>query len=286
MVRRRSTAIAAVLAVALMVSACSMEIDGHDGCTGACGDERLNSVLWAQTAAEYAMVCGQSYALARLMLDEALADPSWTAALEQSGAYEDLPPAIILDVDETVLDNAAFDARLIRAGLDYDSGLWKTWVAEERAPALEGAAEFLEYAASRGVEIFYVTNRKEVSREATARNIAAVGLPSGDPEHVLCRNGREDWGRDKTTRRGYVAEGHRVLLLLGDNLNDFVSGGAVPPAERVELASKHRDMWGRGWITLPNSIYGQWDDALSGFDDDLPKDEKNLKRMAHLETLE
>lgn len=280
---RRAVAIAlGVFVLALVAAGCRVERGGRT----AGADERLNSVLWMQTAAEHEMVCGQIYALARLRLDEALADPEWTAAVEQTGAYRDLPPAVILDVDETVLDNAAFDARLILAGTDYDSDLWRVWVAEERAPAIEGAAAFLDYADSRGVEIFYVTNRKEVSREATASNLARQGLPSADAEHVLCRNGREDWGRDKTTRREYVAGRYRVLLLLGDNLNDFVSGGAVPPPERVDLAEVHRDLWGRGWIVLPNPIYGQWDDALYGFDDDLSRDARNAIRTTWLETLE
>src|SRR5690242_6899130 len=72
--------------------------------------ENLNAVVWTQTAAEYRAVAKQAYRLARLQLDAALADPTWTAATEQTNVSPTLPPAIVLDLDETVLDNSAFQA--------------------------------------------------------------------------------------------------------------------------------------------------------------------------------
>src|SRR2546430_9381648 len=60
----------------------------------------LNAVLWMQRSVEYKASELTAFALARIRLDHALADPTWTAApKQQTGANPSLPPAFILDVD-------------------------------------------------------------------------------------------------------------------------------------------------------------------------------------------
>src|SRR5215203_940023 len=76
--------------------------------------ENLNAVAWMQTSLEYQASAVQAYRLAARQLDEALADRSWTAAIEQTGDASKLPPAVVLDIDETVLDNSPFQARVVR----------------------------------------------------------------------------------------------------------------------------------------------------------------------------
>jgi 5'-nucleotidase (lipoprotein e(P4) family) len=232
--------------------------------------ELLNAVLWVQTAVEYDFACREIYRLARLNLDEAMSDPGWTAALEQTGDYESLPPAVILDVDETTLDNTAFEAMLIRETEEYDKPLWYAWAREERAVPVPGALEFLQYAIDKGVSIFFVTNRDSAIEEPTVRNLQEEFGGWVTPENVLTRGEMDGWTSDKSSRRAFVAEGHRVLLLIGDDYNDFADLGESPPEERLTAARAHSDYWGTRWIILPNPMYGTWEQALYGYRRNLP----------------
>jgi len=74
----------------------------------------------------------QAYRLASLMLDRAMADRAWTAALEQTGDFASKPPAVILDVDETVLDNSESEERDIREGAVYSEARWRRGATSER----------------------------------------------------------------------------------------------------------------------------------------------------------
>src|SRR5690606_35019318 len=125
-------------------------------------NENLHATLWTQTAAEYRAVALQTYAAARERLADALADPSWSAEVAQlrAGGFEALPPAVILDVDETVLDNAPYQARLIRDGGVYTPETWAAWVEEAAAAAVPGALAFTRAADSLGVAVIYLTNRR------------------------------------------------------------------------------------------------------------------------------
>ena len=243
----------------------------------------LFATLWQQTSAEYRAAAWQAYDEAREILPVALADSSWTAAVEQEGGdFSLLPPAVVVDIDETVLDNSPQQARTILAGGSFDPEAWGAWVNEARAPAVPGAREFLALAESLGVAVFYVTNRDQPLEEATRRNLEAEGLLL-DPEvdTVLTRGEREGWGSDKTSRREAIAERYRIVLLVGDDFNDFVSA-RLPRAERDRLVERYADRWGDRWIMIPTPVDGSGEGALSGEADDTP--EKRARRQ--LESLE
>jgi acid phosphatase len=228
--------------------------------------ESLNAVLWVQTSVEYRAATMGMYALATLQLDAALEDVSWTAALEQIGqpGYEALPPAVILDVDETVLDNSRYQARLIEDSDTYSSDTWLPWLEEAAATPVPGSLEFIRYAASKGVQIIYLTNRDAVGEEATRRNLLALGYPV-DPssDTVLTRREREEWApSDKTLRRKHVADRYRVLLLIGDNYGDFSSDSYGTIDERNTSTVNYASFWGHRWILIPNPLYGSWEAAL------------------------
>jgi len=224
--------------------------------------------LWATASAEYAAVALQTYAGAREKLDLALADPAWTAYLEPSEGYESLPPAIIIDLDETVLDNRPFQMRLIREGLEFDEAMWNEWVRESRAEAIPGSVEFLLYVHERDVEIFYVTNRAHSVEEATRANLVTIGVPlNAEVDTVLTKHERADWESDKESRKALVAGSHRVLLIVGDHLRDFVRGEGSSRDERRNATFDHAEMWGEKWFMLPNPLYGGWLGAPS--DEDL-----------------
>jgi acid phosphatase len=215
----------------------------------------LNASLWVQTAAEYRAAAMQTFANARRGLDAALA--------ENANATQ--PPAIVLDLDETVLDNTAFEARSIRAHKTYDAKLWKEWTKEGAARAVPGASEFLTYAKSRGVTPFYITNRDIDEEPGTKRNLETLGYPLDPNTDTLLMQGENGWTTsDKSPRRAHVATTHRVLLLLGDDLNDFAAASGKSIAERTAIVDDARDRWGATWFILPNPMYGSWERAVIG----------------------
>jgi 5'-nucleotidase (lipoprotein e(P4) family) len=235
--------------------------------------ENLNAVVWMQTALEYEATALQAFRLAHMQLDAALADPSWTAAIEQTGdPSQKRGTAVVLDVDETVLDNSYYQARMIRDRTEYSSATWDPWVQEARATAIPGAMEFTKYAASKGVTVFYVTNRTANLEDATRRNLVALGFPvqtSGATDAaidtVLTRGERPEWQASaKGPRRAHIANGYRILLLIGDDLGDFVADASGTVAERQTKTAPQEDWWGRRWIMVPNPSYGSWERAVIG----------------------
>ena len=155
--------------------------------------DMLNAELWMRTAVEYRANCLTVFALARVRLDEALADRSWTA-YDQTGDYQSLPPAVILDLDETVLDNSPYEANLVVSGSSFDPKTWNAWINAEQAKAVPGAVEFTRHAAASGVTVFYVSNRNADQKQATRDNLEKLGFPlAGNVDTLLLRKDRPEW---------------------------------------------------------------------------------------------
>jgi acid phosphatase len=277
------------LAAVLVLTGCATtgssapEVVAHDTYPPSWTVSVVDAALWVQTSSEYEAVTRQAYVSAAGLLREALADTSWTAALEQQPGYGSLPPAIIVDVDETVLDNVAYAARLVAAGEGYSDESWGAWVNQAEAPAVPGAPGFVRLARELGVEVFYVTNRNADLEDGTRRNLDNMGFPRGDADDVyLLKNEREGWGSDKTSRRAYVARDYRVVLLFGDDFNDFVSARAGLDA-REALMAEHQAMWGSRWIMLPNPTYGSWERAITFGQSGLTRDETMERKIGALD---
>ncbi|KAA0020517.1 5'-nucleotidase, lipoprotein e(P4) family [Salinicola corii] len=234
-------------------------------------DELVMATVWMQSSGEYAALSHQAFNLARMNLDRALAAPD---------SQTQRPPAIIVDVDETVLDNSPYEAWLIASDENYASDSWHQWVEKASAAPMPGAKPFLDYAASRGVEIFYVTNRRDNETEATLRNLRQVGFPDADGEHFLPRTDSSD----KTARRLRVAQSHWIVLLMGDNLGDFSQGfDRESAAARRAAVNAQADAFGSRYIMLPNPAYGAWEEAIYGGDWGVSDEEKSRARRNHLE---
>ena len=240
--------------------------------------EMLNAALWRQSSAEYPAIARQTYRLAQLNLDQALADPRWTAALEQTGESTGLPPAIIADLDETILDDTSYEVRIIRWLGSYSPESFADWCQDENAPAIPGAREFLDYAVAHGVTVFYYSARRTSLRECTTRNLRYLQLPFPDESRLLLAD-----GKSKSDYRAEVAEHYRILLLLGDNLEDFVTGSRTDPSVRSKLTDRYMQRWGREWIVFPNPMYGHWEAAPYGYNYQLPRTEQLRRKLRMLQ---
>lgn len=310
-----------VLIVLLCGSGCASNTTGH---------VNLNSVAWMQTSEEYRALCLGAYNMAQQNLDHALADKSWTALVSQVPDNEEearslgkLPPAVILDIDETVLDTSPYQAWLVRNNLHFSQPSWNAWVREADAKPLPGALEFVQYAIGREVTVFYLSNRSyqgPVDKNGNGRmdpgedqtdlklhtlsNLVRLGFlpqPSVSNENaVLLRGETGKDGRikagwdlsDKTARRESLASDYRILLIVGDHLNDFV-GTRESQAARYDRVSRtagisdadsYRARWGRSWILLPNPAYGSWEGKLYEFRHGLSDEEKTRIKLERLDT--
>ena len=230
-------------------------------------DDNLNAVLWMQRSVEYRAASEGIYRAAAERLDEALADPRWNALVpgELGGTAASLPPAVVMDVDETVLDNSPYQARLVRDGLEYDDATWAGWVEERKARPVPGVVEFARAASAKGVTILYVSNREQRLAEATLANLRSAGLPVADDDVFLGLGtvvaGCEQAGSGKTCRRQLAGRKYRVLMQFGDQLGDFAETAGTSAA-RDALYAEYRTWFGERWWLLPNPTYGSWEPAL------------------------
>ncbi len=270
---------ARVLGVAMAAALMLPAVAVADG-----GNDNLNATLWTQNAVEFKGTALTAYALAALRLDQALADGNWTAVDEQAGAYRDLPPAVILDVDETLLDNSLYQAWMVLNNKSFSSKTWGPFVNSVNSRPIPGALAFTRYADSKGVKVFYASNRTADLEPATRKNLEKFGFPmGGNVDTVLLKKEKKEWGSKKGNRRAYIAKDYRVLLVIGDNFGDFVDGYKQTPARRRALMEANAARWGKQWIVIANPTYGSWESAPYGFNYRLSEQEKRDKKRAALE---
>jgi acid phosphatase len=231
-------------------------------------DDSLNATVWFQTSVERDLVFREVYRAAGERLAAALADKSWDALPKEDRDNDPraLPPAIIVDVDETVLDNSPSQVRQIRERKGFDEAAWGAWVEERKAKPLPGATEFLQAAAKQGVTVFYISNRDASLAAATVDNLRKAGFPIAKDEQFLglgtVVEGCEQEGSEKACRRRLVGRTHRVLMQFGDQVGDLVQIVANTPEGRRAAVAPYLDWVGQRWWVLPNPVYGSWEPAL------------------------
>ncbi|HET6804806.1 MAG TPA: HAD family acid phosphatase [Frateuria sp.] len=251
-------------------------------------DDNLNAVAWTQAAIEHDLIYLQTYRDAQARLLAALADPHWDALARADRVVpaEGLKPAVILDIDETVLDNSPYQARLVRSGGEFNEPDWAAWCKEARARALPGVVEFTRFAARHGVAVIYISNRSADLDQATLANLRKAGLPVAGPQSFLGLGtfveGCEQVGSEKGCRRQQVARQYRVLMQFGDQLADFLDVLPNTPAGRSRAAAPYLGWIGQRWFVLPNPTYGNWEPALFDNDWQLPREERRRRKVEAL----
>jgi len=149
-----------------------------------------------------------------------------------------------------------------------------------------GAVEFLSYARARGVRVFYVTNRKAEEKEGTRANLLKLGFPDVTDETLLVRT--DPAVSSKEPRRRQIAARFRIVLLIGDNLNDFaeIFEQKRTIGERIAVADQSSALFGTRFIMLPNSMYGDWENATYDYNFKLTDAEKGARRHSLLKAIE
>jgi acid phosphatase len=223
----------------------------------------LDANLFMQTSAEYRACCLQAFNLATMRLKQA----------SEGAEQGDKKLAVVMDLDETVLDNAGFQAMQLRSGLAYDQRLWDMWEEKhaDQVGLIPGAKEFIQEAGKLGVAVAYLSNRNERFRKQTQGALTRLGIPAASDDLLRLATTTSD----KTLRRMEVEKAYSVVLYVGDNLRDFDEqfrygdlSQATPAKleaaiqERKEKVDAQRKTWGSKWVILPNPAYGEWTKPL------------------------
>ena len=226
-------------------------------------------LLWMRTSAEYRALAYQGYNVAMNAVKMAVTDPS----------HQRKPLAIVLDADETVVDNTKLMGESIVNGNGrFDAPWWRQAVHQGKSQAMPGAVEFLNEVHKQGVEIFYVSNRyAPVNLDVTIQNFKELGFPSVDKDHVLLF----EKDSDKQPRFDMIAKKYYVILYMGDNAGDFPIGTKGKTlAERNSIIDAHKEDFGTTFVVFPNPAYGSWVSALAkGYQNLSPEEQKQVNNQ-------
>ena len=234
-------------------------------------ENAIQAVLWQQRSAEYAALCYQAYNVARMELDKMLKE-------NPTGGKK---PAIITDLDETVMDNSPFQGKMVEENQNYSKQSWIEWGEKRSAKPVPGSVDFFKYAASKGVEIFYVSNRYPEQVKASLDNLKEFGLPFVDEAHLMLRS----TSSSKSDRRKKIEADFDVLMLIGDNLSDFSDLFEHQNATRRHfLTDSLQQAFGQRFIVLPNTLYGDWLNNIYDGKHDWSEAQKDSIRRSKIHT--
>ena len=226
-------------------------------------------LLWMRTSAEYKALAYQGYNVAMNAVKIAVTDPS----------HQRKPLAIVLDADETVVDNTKLMGESIANGNGrFDAPWWRQAVHQGKSQAMPGAVEFLNEVHKQGVEIFYVSNRyAPVNLDVTIQNFKELGFPSVDKDHVLLF----EKDSDKQPRFDMIAKKYYVVVYMGDNAGDFPIGTKGKTlAERNAIIDAHKEDFGTTFVVFPNPAYGSWVSSLAkGYQNLSPEEQKQVNNQ-------
>ncbi len=231
--------------ITLVLSSCSSSQSISQGKSKTGNGQQ--ALLWQQTAAERDALCYQAFNLAKITIEK-----------QFENAFE-LKPAVVLDIDETVLDNSPYNGRLLKDNAVYKSSTWKDWTNQANAKFIPGAADFLDYLAQREVKPIFISNRSVDEVETTRENLKKLGF-----EYPMDSFHFKSSTSSKEGRRNSVSDQNQIILLIGDNLADFhhIFDENKTVEKRKIQVKKMREEFGTRFIVLPNIMYGDWEKAI------------------------
>ena len=230
-------------------------------------NENVMSLAWMNTSAEYRALCYQAYNAVKMQVDNAV----------KNRKRNSKPLAIVLDVDETILLNLPHQAAFVGTGAAYQRQSWVDWCNAAIASAMPGAVDCLQYVDSKGVEIFYVSNRHvDTELEGTIKNFEKLGLPQADKNHMLFKTNTSY----KQPRFDEISKNYEVVVYMGDNVGDFpLETYNKNTAARNNVIDKNQNNFGTKFIAFPNPVYGAWEESLAANYKKLPAAEKESARQ-------
>lgn len=260
------------LGLALLLSGCAktspeqMQAAADDAAKSALIGQTASGVLWTQQSGEYRALAYQAFNVA-------------TVAYDQAKVKKGQKKAVVVDLDETMIDNSPHAAWQILNGKTFNPETWTKWVEAKQARAIPGAVEFAHHVVNRGGKVYYVSNRKTGAEyQPTVDNLKALGFPDVTEQTLLLK----EKSSNKDERFAVPAtQGYTVVLYVGDNLGDFAGKPTYHKsnADRRAFVDAHRADFGVKYVVLPNPNYGDWEGGLAdGYYKLTPQEQENVRR--------
>ena len=248
--------IIALSCISMFFTSCkneNIEADNKQSEIAECGesDHLINATLWMQHSAEYRACCLQTYKIAKVALAENI-----------KTKQTDKPAAVVLDIDETVLDNSYYEAYMAAEGTSFSDSTWAIWTSKADATEVPGAIDFLKYAQSLGIEIIFISNRYPEELEPTMANMKKLGFPDVPAENFYMKE--KDASSCKKERRELVSEKYEIVMFVGDNLGDHseIFDERKTKGDMLAETDEIVELLGSRYIVLPNPTYGTWEKPI------------------------
>ncbi|MEA9390598.1 5'-nucleotidase, lipoprotein e(P4) family [Acerihabitans sp. TG2] len=240
------------LALSLLLSGCALhqQSASMDSAQQQLAEQTVASVDWMQKSGEFNALSYQAFNTAEMAFTQAKTVPG-------------RQKAVVVDLDETMIDNSAYAGWQIKHHQQFSDATWSQWTHARQAKALPGAVAFSHYVIEHGGRIFYVSNRNQADFDATVANLKALGFADVGPQTVLLKPA--GGSSNKTERFSQVKkQGYHIVVYAGDNLNDF-SGETYHKlnAQRRDFVNQHHEEFGHKYIVLPNPSYGDWQGGMA-----------------------
>src|SRR5471032_1157912 len=230
-------------------------------------DQSVMALNWFQQSGEYQALTYQAFNAA-------------TMAFDNAKPLDGKPKAVVVDLDETMIDNSAYSAWQVKANKPFDSKTWSEWTAAKQATAVPGAVNFANYVNSHGGTMFYVSNRKTSEYAANMENLNSLGFTGVNEKTLLLSS---DTSNKQARFDAIKAAGYNIVIYAGDNLNDFGSATYHKDnAERRAFVNQNHNQFGTQYIVLPNPLYGDWESGLAASYNKLTPEQKLKVREANL----